>query len=478
MDVNRRAMLGALAILPGGAIALQATAKEQRQAFAGRYISHHRGRFGGRTIAYSATVAATAVPGATIVTTSYVRTDLDVAGIRPVIFVWGGGPGGSSHAHHGMFMGPKRLPDGKAMDPSARLVNNPAALLDVADLVFVDPPETGFSKIATEADRARLFSVAGDAAAIIAFISRWLKEHKREESPVYLEGSSYGTVRAIRIGWELRKERPLAGLFLTANSAMVQETSRPNGVLGFGADLPTMAMTALHHGKIDRAGRSDKQIIDEAYAFGMGDYVGALARVGELPEPEQKVIAGRLEQFTGIAARHFMDAGLQVGMQDFVRLLLADKTLTLGDYFDGRIAVGPSSPPLPSLKDVPKAFLSYLEEDLGVPGAGHYVGYATAAQQWDFSGPDAASSNDWPAMLIELLEAAPRMHVYSANGYYDLVSTLGQARYLFSRMKLPRGRSTWRAYPGGHGLYADKSTSDSILADLRAIIEGQRPKFP
>lgn len=300
-----------------------------------------------------------------------------------------------------------------------------------ADLVFADRPESVSSKIATEADRARLFSVAGDAAAIIALISRWLKEHKREENPVYLEGSSYRTVRAIRIGWELRKERPLAGLFLTANSAMVRETSRPNGILGFGADLPTMAMTALHHGKIDRAGWSDKKIIDEAYAFGMGDCIRALARLGELREPEHNTIVGGLEQFTGIAAGNFMDAGLQVGMQDFVRLLLTETTLTPGDYFEGRIAVGPSSPPLPSLKDVPKAFLSYLEEELSVPGAGYYVGYATAAQQWDFSGPDGAFSNDWPAMLIELMEAAPRMHVYSANGYYDLVSTLRQARYLF-----------------------------------------------
>lgn len=470
---SRRAAIGLLAAASAAPTVLRA-AESPPAPFTGAFVREHLGEFGGRRIAYRSIVASTVVPtksgapGANVVTTSYVRTDAPNPARRPVIFAWNGGPGGPSLSYHTRFMGPRRIP---AKDPTV-FAPNPEALLDIADVIFVDPPETGFSRILPGAERKDFYSVAGDAAALTFVIDAWSKEHGRTESPLMLMGSSYGTVRAIRMGWEMRKTRPLAGLILTANSGMVQETVRANSVIGYGANLSSQTMTALYHGKIARRGRSDAQIIEEAWTFGMGEYLGALARVQELAPAQRKAIAARLQDLTGIGADYFLENNLAIESSAFSKLLLQDKGLVLAEGFDGRVTASSAAPPTDFQAPQPSAlFGAYLKDELGVPwDVKDYVPFAPGVDVWDFSGPNGASSNNWPSMLVQQMREVPNLRVYSANGYYDMMSTMGQARYLFSRMPAPRDRVTVRAYPGEHGLYLGDETASRVLADLRRFL--------
>src|SRR6202012_2877989 len=142
-----------------------------------------------------------------------------------------GGPSGPSSAYHMRLLGPRLIvdpPKGHESEP-AHLRDNPDALLDVADIVFVDPAETGFSRILPGGDRAWFYSVGGDAESIVMFMDAWLKAHGREGAPRYVMGGSYGSVRDVRVAYEAMKTRPVDGIIMTANSTMIKDVGAVEG---------------------------------------------------------------------------------------------------------------------------------------------------------------------------------------------------------------------------------------------------------
>jgi len=447
------------------------------------FVTRHSGLFGNESMSYTATVKSTVlvdavgVPAANFVTTDYVRDGVKNRGSRPVIFAWAGGPSNASIAYHTRILGPKRI-----MDPSPgheaegpTLIDNPDWLLDVADIIMVDPVGTGFSRLLPGGKQADFYSVAGDARSIEQFMAIWLKAHGREASPLYVMGGSYGSVRAIRVAWDLRNSpHPVDGIIVTANSAMIRQAV---GILGAAAALPTEQMIATYHGKVDRHGLTDPEIVDDAYHFAMNEYLPALATVQDLSPAARAVMAQKLSARTGISADLYLARDLDLGGDDFVTNLLKDKGLVLNVPTDGRVtAPATQLPPTGTESPVPPLFLKYLQDDLRIsyPMA-EYNGEAPDSQRdWSFAGPKeamtAVGGNDWAVMLRQTMEADPKVRVYSANGYYDSTSVLGQARYLFSRTKLPRDRVVVREYPGGHGLYSDPSTAVLIARDIRVMI--------
>jgi len=466
---SRRAVLGAgLGSLGVGALAAA------EPAFDRRFTSEHEGVFNGQRLIYEAVVEPTVLtddagrPTARLVTTSYLRSRVQDARRRPVIFGFAGGPSNASSAYHMHMLGPRRITrpeDGDSGDP--RLTDNPHALLDVADVVLVDPVETGFSRVLPGGDRSRFYNITGDTRSIEQLIAAWLKAHGRDASPRYVMGGSYGSVRALRIGWDLRHTAPLDGVIMTANSTMIREMT---GVIGQAASLPTQVMTALYHGRIDRAGRTDGEVADEAYAFAMGVYLPALARVQDLSLAERRRIAGELQARTSIGAEVYLANDLELSDDAFATLLLKDRGLVLDDPLDGRRTAPVGQPTAPQDGER-RLFETYMREDLGVTyPMSAYRGAAPDTGGWTFEGPNGEARNDWGRLMREQMEANPKMRMLSANGYYDRTSLFAQARQVFSRTRLPRERIVVREYPGGHALYQTPETATRLAQDIRRML--------
>lgn len=511
-----------LALLASASAQVTAQAPAAAVPYGQTFITKHTGTFGGQRISYTATVKPTilpdsaGVPAVNFVTYSYERDDVRDKASRPVIFGFAGGPSNASNAYHMRILGPRRIMDpapGREAD-GPKLVDNADGLLDVADIVLVDPAETGFSRILPGGQKSYFYSVNGDCASIEQFMDAWAKERGRESSPRYVIGGSYGSVRAVRIAYDLRKSaNPLAGIIMTANSTMLQEVS---GNIGTTTTLPTLTMVALYHGKIDRAGRTDSAIVNEAYRWAMTDYLGALTVINDLTPAERASWAAKLAARTGISADYFLANDLAISRQRFATELLKDKGLVLSDNTDGRVATpaptvtaagraggggeggggragggrgaapdaaaAPTpAPATPAADSRPDPFLTYLRDELKVtyPMSEYQSDAPNANEGWNFDGPPEARTaigrNDWAKMLRETMELNTNMRVYSANGFYDMQSVLGQARYLFSRTKLPRDRIVVRDGAGPHGLYTYPPTAAVMAQDIRKMLAARNP---
>ena len=238
---------------------------------------------GGRAIRYKAIAGETFIlddkgePRASIFSTSYVAEGFSDPKKRPVAFIYNGGPGSASlWLHMGVF-GPKRvrLPDGPQDDGAAPfdVAPNPESILDVADLVFIDPVGTGWSKTLGEAKTDDFWGVSEDAQSIREFIRRWLVEHQRWNSPKYLIGESYGTTRsgalidALESGWT---DIAINGIVLISSvlNFSLDATDAGNDI-GFAGLLPSYAATAWYHQKVDPAawGGDFERFLSEARAF-------------------------------------------------------------------------------------------------------------------------------------------------------------------------------------------------------------------
>jgi carboxypeptidase C (cathepsin A) len=461
---------------PCAAIAAPAPAAVPEPAFTQSFVTHHAGVFGGKKVDYTATVSNTVLtddagqPAVNFVSTAYVRDGVADASKRPVIFLFSGGPSNASIAYHMRFMGPKQVIDpAPGSDGKSVLRDNPDALLDIVDLVFVDTAETGFTRILPAGKRPYFYSVNGDTASIEQFMDRWLKAHGREASPRYVMGGSYGSVRAIRIGWDSLKSRPVDGVIMTANSLMLQEEV---GVIGDVLPLATYATTAVYHGKADRRGRTDEEIVEETYKFAIDEYLPALSRVQDLTPQARADMAEKLHRITGLPAADILAKDLVISRDDFENGLLKDEGKRLSNHYDGRVTAPASAPDAPAHDTAYDMLQAYMAHDLGVTyPMSDYRPSAPDTDSWEFKGPNGASRNDWPGMTREYLEANPKGWVYSANGLYDLQGVMGQAHWLVSRTRMPRDRFFLRQYAGGHALYSDPATASILLKELRKIIE-------
>ena len=270
------------------------------------------GTFGGQRVSYRATIAETVLkaddgkPEAVIVTTSYVKQPRDTS--RPVFFLFNGGPGsGSVWLQMGAF-GPKRvaIPCDARDDgaPPYPLLDNPDSLLDVADLVFIDPPGTGFSYLTEGTDPKKYYGLEPDAEAVAKVIRLWLNKNGRWNSPKYLGGESYGTTRTAMVARELEgatyNDVGLNGLILI--STILDFAGReptPGNEMAYVVTLPNMAAAAHYHGKVQAP--SVGAIVEEARQFAIGPFATALLKGQDLPDAERASVRAELSRLTGLS---------------------------------------------------------------------------------------------------------------------------------------------------------------------------------
>lgn len=487
MITKRQWLGGAAAVGVLGAVGSPVAAQTASPPF----VTRHTGRFNGQRVNYVATVAETLVqstegkPAVRFVTTAYVKEGADPK--RPVLFAFNGGPSSSSATLHMLALGPKRAlvaQDITAPEPPPQRVDNTYAVLDMADIVMIDPPETGYSRVAPGADRADYYSVRGDGQAVADFIIAWSKANGREASPKYVLGESYGTIRAAVMAGILAETSPLAGVFLFGQAANMIETSqRAKNALAYATNLPALAAIAAYHGRAERSDRPVSEIIDEAYAWGMGEYLQALVRGYDLPQAERAAVARRLQAMTGIGADYYLANDLAITKMAFATELLKDKGLRLGTYdarYVGPIPKAGERLPDPSAKPmqaIQPTMREHYAQFLNVPwSADAYRPSAPDTGDWEWNGTLGPGGPfldfDYPAQLDKAFAANPDFRLMIGTGVYDLTTTVGPARYMVTRSPWPRDRVIQREYVGGHMAYTDETTLKAFNDDIRRFVTG------
>ena len=454
-------------------------------------ITHHAGTFNGKHVDYEADVEpivvadATGKPAARLVVISYLSTSAAESSQRPVLFVFNGGPISPSSVLHMGALGPKRvaIPDDLTADPGKfQTVDNPYTVLDVADIVFFDPAGTGFSRVLPGVDPTSYFSVTADAQQLAQLVVEWSRKHQRVDSPKYLFGESYGTMRAAATANQLQKlatPLPLAGVVLMGQALNIVEFSqRPANVTSYVVSLPTLAAIAWSHGKARTHGRSFDTFIHDVEQFARTAYLSALFQGSALDQPTRKRIAARLEEYTGIPASWYLANALRITKERYRRELFKEQKEILGMTDARYIGPLPESagydPAEVTYNAYEAAFATYLHGDLGVGNVGTYITKSPVhgLEGWQWNGSGTSPFADWPYMslLSEVFAANPRFRVMIANGWQDTQTTVGAARLALDQSGWPRDRASLHFYQGGHMAYSIEASLCQLDADVRQFL--------
>ncbi|WP_313435250.1 S10 family serine carboxypeptidase-like protein [Novosphingobium sp.] len=439
-------------------------------------LTHHKGTFGGKRLAYDAIVTETPVAdakgqaAAVVVTYGYVAR-VPGGASRPVLFFFNGGPGASSSPLHMNAFGPCRIV-GKG--DAARLENNPHSLLDVADLVFIDPPGTGASMPIKGADASGLFSVSGDAAAVAEVVQRWRRTNGRDDAPFALVGESYGTARAAAmLDAESKAKLPLpAGVALFSLS--LGDSDGP--VISDVSLLPTLAAVAWYHQAIDRKGKSVEQHFAEARAFAESDYARALIAGASLSADERARVAARMSELIGLLATELEKDGLQLDRQAFMLGLLSGKGLRTGQL-DGRAtrAIKESNmhPPFddPSMTlggETGHLIADYIGKDLGYALPSPYRTLNLGINfKWDWGRGEVYRTVRFAPFLAKAMADKPGMKLMTVGGYYDITTPVAAGQFALDHAGIGPDRRTSKTYAAGHSVFEDESQLARFAADMR-----------
>ena len=477
-----------------------AQSQAEQNTFSGRsFESRHNGTFNGVSVDYVATLDQTIITSengqetASFFATSYVREDVVDATSRPIVFFWNGGPSAASQWLHIAGFGPRRLAVPTDVNvpiaPPYETTDNVHTILDVADLVFIDPVETGFSRIMQDGDRDYFYTADGDAESNAKFIQAWLTDNEREQSPKFVLGSSYGSIRAALVAGILAdSEMPLDGAILFSQGLnLVETTQRKNNLVGYASNMAQLAAIAWYHGRTNMQDKPVAAVIDDMHGFAMNEYIVALAQGRNLPDTERQAIANRLADLTGISSEYYLANDLVIKKSEFTRELLKDQGLVLASG-DARYTVaaddeaGPGNP----TSGVPDAMTEYLQEFLGVtiPLEEYRASAPDTGRNWDYAGwttlgggkvPAGSKRSifadyDYPGEIKRAFDASANFRILIATGIYDTLTTVGPARLLAATPGYPDGRVEMHDYLGGHAFYSNAAEFERLTDDIRNFL--------
>ncbi len=460
-------------------------------------VTKHKGTFGGQSIAYTATTGETYLtdkegkPLAAIFATSYVKDGGDRT--RPITFLYNGGPGsGSLWLHMGAF-GPKRvvLPDAKDDGaPPYPIVDNPESLLDVTDLVFIDPVGTGFAHAIGSKDPKDYWGVSADAKSIAEFIRKWLNDNGRWNSPKFIGGESYGTTRSIALINELEgtyNDVSINGILLISTILDFGAVSEVQGnEMPYILNLPSMATTAWYHKKIANPPATAAEIAAQARAFAIGPYANALLKGNALPAQERATVRAELARLTGLSEQFVDRADLRVSPGRFYKELLRDRGQVIG-RLDTRYTgvdydqAGEEPDNDPSFYGIDAAYTaainSYLRDDLKLKTDRNYVTIG-GVSGWDWKladqrGRDGDVYVNVAPYLGKALRENSGLKVFVGQGWYDFATPFFGAEYSMSRTGFDTSRIQYHYYDAGHMMYVHKPDLEKLSADIRAFIRAR-----
>lgn len=430
---------------------------------------------------------------------------------RPVMFLFNGGPGSASVYLHTASVGPKVLsfPDkGLTLPPPPyRMTDNPDTILDVADLVFLDPIGTGFSRSAVEdededkkdgdkkgkkkefADMSKFWGVEEDIDSVCEFIRIWLTENDRWGARVFIAGESYGGVRAAGLASALEDVGIApSGIVLVSPAINYRDVETgPENIDAHVALVPGLAATAWYHGRLtaDLQAKPLAELVAEAERWSLDAYLPGLWAGNRLPRDKRDALAADLARYTGLPPAEIKAHNLMLSGSDFNGLLLRDDELFLSLY-DSRLTgpgVGYRYSEDPSFvmsgQPIATAFMRHLNETLGLkPTRSYNTSSEEAFRKWDFTlgARGLAGYVSTASELAKAMRRLPFLKVYLATGRYDVICPPESALQSLSRMNVPADRMRANiasvVYEGGHMMYTNPEARKQLAEDLRAWIRG------
>jgi carboxypeptidase C (cathepsin A) len=448
-------------------------------------VSQHTGRFNGQTVGY--TTEAGWIPirdegkvVAKMFYVAYTRNGVTDASTRPLIISFNGGPGTASVWMHLGYTGPRRVTyddEGFQQRPPAGLEDNPHAILDTADIVYVDPIGTGFSRMVEGEDPHRFHGKLADIQSVGDFIHAFVNRKDRWASPKFIIGESYGTTRAAGLAASVqsRFQMYLNGVILVSPTELDVERGPE---VDFGTSLPTKTATAWYHRRLasDLQAKPLRTVLAESEAFAMGEYLTALVKGDHLGDAERDAIAAKVARFTGLGKEFVLQANLRVSFERHWKELLRGQRLTVG-RLDTRYvgidldAAGERPEYAPELADWNGPFGAavnrYLRSELKYnPEMQYYV--------WGNARPWA---QDPQANVGDMLRTAmrdnPFLKVLVQGGYYDAACDYFNATYTLEHLQPGgefRNRYRFAWYESGHMMYLRKADLKTANDDLRSFI--------
>ena len=405
---------------------------------------------------------------------------------RPLMFLWNGGPGSNSVLLHLTGFGPKRL---KA-PCDCGIEDNDATWLPEADLVFVDPIGTGFSRPTRAEYGAEFYSTTGDIASIAEFIRVYLTRFDAWDQPLFLAGESYGSWRAAGVAEALeQRDIGVAGVLLISGGMPIGPVM--DDELRVALFVPTRTAAAFHHRRLAPDLQADlSATLRQSAEWARGTYAPALRRVAALSESERDGIVTQLARFTGLDRRAIDQKTLIVGRQHFAEQLLLDQHKTLA-RFDTRDIVGPSA----SSKRAEtinrylradlqfKTDLAYLDSEAGFTPGGRVQ---SIGARWNYDHIPAGSPPPSTAARLGLdgppggslpwlrraMAINPVLKVFVAAGLYDSLNSCAVNDHLVPALEPAiRANVSAKCYEGGHMMYDEARLRTAMAADVVRFIQ-------
>ena len=466
-------------------------------------VTRHKAKIGRKEIAYTVTCGTMVLreeaekegksegerARAKVFFVAYTADDAGAKKSRPVTFSFNGGPGSSSVWLHLGALGPRRVAlegGGSAPRPPGTLVPNEFSLLDVSDLVFVDPVGTGFSRMVEGEKVKEYHDYKRDLESVGEFIRLWLSRYGRWASPKFLIGESYGTTRASGLAGHLLERY---GLYL--NGLMLVSCALDFQTFRFDLTndlppvlfLPTYAATAWYHKRLakDLQRKPLRKLLDEVEEFAATEYAAALFMGARLPAPRRKAIAAKLARYTGLSADYIEQTELRIEIFRFCKELLRDEGRTVGrldSRFTGvdRDSAGERFEFDPGFAQVFGAYAAamndYVRTDLRFDADVPYEILKPLYMTWgwtDFANRYATVGDT----LRKAMSMNPHMRVLVASGYYDFATPHFAADYSLDHLGLApelRKNISVSYYEAGHMMYAHPPSLARLAAELRGFV--------
>jgi carboxypeptidase C (cathepsin A) len=423
-------------------------------------------------------------------------------GTRPITFLYNGGPGSATmYLHMGAF-GPRRVvtPDAEHKEAAPyQLVENQYSLLDVSDLVFIDAPGTGFSRVLGKDAGKAFWGTDEDAHAFDRFIRRFLTKYERWNSPKYLFGESYGTTRSAVLSRMLQGVDLNGVILLSQILSFDDSADGPEGNPGteqaYYLSLPSMAATAWYHRRLANQPAQLEPFLHEVEQFSLGEYAAALLQGSDLPEDRKHALADKLQSYTGLPAAYWLKANLRVSGGDFSKELQAESGITTG-RLDTRYE-GPDIDPLskdadydPFTNAITSAYVTainqYAREELKF---GENMTYKPSAREpgfrWNLSHVPPgmrswdSSVNVMPDLALSI-KRNPKMKVMLMGGYFDLGTLYFGATYEMKHLPIPQNLEaniSYHFFQTGHMVYVNEQALKNLHDTTAEFIRGtQSPR--
>ncbi len=435
-------------------------------------------------------------PIASIFSYSYFRSDVEDTKSRPVIFGFNGGPGTSSMMVHVGFLGTKRIKYGEVDDdgtplPPYESVDNDQCLLDIADLVLIDPVGTGFGRLIDESKKDLFYGIEPDAEAILTFIQTWLARYNRWQSPKYLIGESYGCTRASTVagmgslsGSDRAYSVAFDGIVMIGNTVnMGTHFGDKSPVYPAVLAFPTLAAVNWYHNNPSE--QTVEEFVSEAKEFADTEYLQALYKGNNLEGEAREKIIEKIMYYTGVSREYLEKRELVLEAVEYRSEVAKNKKRAVS-RLDGRI-----TRPLHA---------SGLNEDKWGPrddgAVGKYNPFFQSVlcgevfpllgiEKWDRNFVNSHSlwgnwNNDIKGQntsesLSSAMRRTPTMRTFFVNGWYDICTQIGILYYTLDHSDLPRDRIFVKGYKAGHMTYLGEDNIQEVTDDIYAFIKGEDP---